>query len=73
MKRPIGRESIVHWIYVTYLIGVGQLELPAVARPAYAGLAAAVGQELQEELPELNGATACVENGCLLPSPLQPS
>ena len=48
--------------HVTYLIGVGQLELPAVARPAYARLTAAVGQELQEELPELNGATAWGES-----------
>jgi len=50
---PRGRVATSH------LIGVGELELPAVARPADEGLAGLVRQELQEKLPQLDGAAAC--------------
>lgn len=41
-----------------HLIWVRELELPAVACPADEGLARLVGQQLQEKLPQLDGATA---------------
>lgn len=43
----------------SHLIRVRELEFPAVACPADEGLARLVGQELQEELPQLDWATAC--------------
>ena len=41
-----------------HLVGVGHLELPAVAGPADKMLAALVRQQLQQELPKLDGAAA---------------
>ena len=45
---------------VSHLIRVGELELPAVAGPWDELLAALVGEELQQELPQLDGARALV-------------
>ncbi len=42
-----------------HLVGVGEFELPAVSGPADDVLTARVGQQLQQELPQLNGATSC--------------
>lgn len=46
----------------SHLIWVGELELPAVSRPADEGLAGLVGQELQEKLPQLYGSAACKQS-----------
>ena len=43
---------------VSHLIRVGELELPAVAGPRYELLARLVGQQLQQELPQLDRARA---------------
>ena len=43
-----------------HLVRVGQLELPAVAGPGDEVLAGFVGEELQQELPQLDGARALV-------------
>ena len=40
----------------THLIGIDHLELPAVAGPGDEGLTRLVAEQLQEELPELDGA-----------------
>ena len=45
---------------VSHLIRVGELELPAVAGPGDELLAALVGEKLQQELPQLDGARALV-------------
>ena len=45
---------------VSHLVRVGELELPAVAGPGDELLAALVGEELQQELPQLDGARALV-------------
>ena len=45
-RLPIGSD---------YLIGVGELELPGVPRPGDEGGAGLVGEELQQELPQLDG------------------
>ena len=42
-----------------HLVGVGELELPAVARPADEVLAGFVGEKFQEELPQLDRSTPC--------------
>jgi hypothetical protein len=42
-----------------HLVRVGQLELPTVAGPGDERLAGFVRQELQQELPQLDGARAC--------------
>ena len=47
----------------SHLIRVGELELPAVARPTDEGLAGLVRQELQEKLPQLDGTAACGAQG----------
>lgn len=41
--------------YCTHLIRIGELELPAVARPRDEPLAALVSQQLKQELPQLDG------------------
>ena len=41
-----------------HLVRVGQLELPAVAGPGDEVLAGLVGEELQQELPQLDGPRA---------------
>ena len=41
-----------------HLVRVGQFELPAVAGPGDEVLAGLVGEELQQELPQLDGARA---------------
>lgn len=50
-------------VATSHLIWVGKLELPAVACPADEGLARLVGQQLQEKLPQLDGAAACGTDG----------
>lgn len=42
----------------THLIGIGQLELPAIACPRDEALTRLVQQQLQQELPELYGSRA---------------
>ena len=42
-----------------HLVGVGQLELPPVARPRDEVLARLVGQLLEQELPQLDRTAAC--------------
>ena len=55
-----------------HLVRVAQLELPAVAGPRYELLARLVGQQLQQELPQLDRAraletaTTLVFIGCVL-------
>lgn len=41
-----------------YLVWVGKLELPAIARPADEGLTGLVSEQFQQELPQLDGSTA---------------
>jgi hypothetical protein len=41
------------------LVGVGQLVLPSVARPADEVLTRLVGEQLQQELPQLDGTAPC--------------
>lgn len=43
----------------SHLIGVGEFELPAVSGPADEGLAGFVREELQQELPQLDGSATC--------------
>lgn len=43
----------------SYLIRVGELELPAISRPGDEALTGLVCQQLQQELPQLDGARAC--------------
>lgn len=50
-------------VTTSHLIWVRKLELPAVACPADEGLARLVGQQLQEKLPQLDGAAACRTDG----------
>lgn len=40
---------------LSHLFGVAQLELAVIARPADAAAARPVVEQLQEELPQLNG------------------
>ena len=42
-----------------HLLGVNQLELPLAAGPGYAILAVTIRQQLEEKLPQLDGAGAC--------------
>lgn len=42
----------------SHLVWVGKFEFPAVARPADEGLAGLVGEQFQQELPQLDGSTA---------------
>ena len=55
-----------------HLIRISELELPAVAGPRYELLARLVGQQLQQELPQLDRAraletaTTLVFIGCVL-------
>lgn len=42
-----------------HLVRVGEFELPAVASPRYETLARFVCQQLQQELPQLDGARTC--------------
>lgn len=44
-----------------YLIRVSQLELPPISCPVYTWLAAAVCEELQQKLPQLNGTTSYID------------
>lgn len=53
------RVAVSGGVATPHLIWVGQLEFPAVACPADEGLARLVGQQLQEKLPQLDGAAAC--------------
>ena len=50
-------------VVTSHLIRVGELELPAVARPTDEGLAGLVRQELQKKLPQLDGTAACGAQG----------
>lgn len=50
---------VTNRVTASHLIWVRELKLPAVACPADEGLAGLVGQQLQEKLPQLDGATAC--------------
>lgn len=50
-------------VVTSHLIGVRELEFPAVACPADEGLARLVGQKLQEELPQLDWTTPCTTVG----------
>lgn len=64
-------------VTTSHLIWVGELELPAVACPADEGLARLVGQQLQEKLPQLDGAAACGTDGreegvCFRREPITP-
>lgn len=43
----------------SYFVRVGELELPAVACPRDEPLAGLVGEQFEEELPQLDGAAAC--------------
>lgn len=45
------------------LVRVGELELPAVPCPRDEPLAGLVGQQLEEELPQLDGTAACNSRG----------
>lgn len=57
------RATVTGRVATSHLIRVRELEFPAVACPADEGLARLVGQELQEELPQLDWATACRTEG----------
>lgn len=46
-----------------YLIWIGKLELPAITRPADEGLTGLVSEQLQQELPQLDGSTAWKDKG----------
>lgn len=41
-----------------HLVGVSQFEFPFVARPGYERLTSTIGQQFQQELPQLYGSTA---------------
>lgn len=57
------RVTVTGGVMTSHLIGVRELEFPAVACPADEGLARLIGQELQEELPQLDRTTACTTVG----------
>lgn len=60
------RATMTGRVITSHLIRVRELEFPAVACPADEGLAGLVGQELQEELPQLDRAAACRTEGANL-------
>ena len=71
VSEPPGQLLVVHLGLVLpdapppgHLVRVGHLELPAVASPADERLTGLVRQELQQELPQLDGPRAG-EAGCL--------
>ena len=53
--RPLSYPVTQPSINQTHLIGVGHLELPAVPRPGDKVLTGLVGEQLQDELPQLDG------------------
>lgn len=52
----VNLNRLIDTIIITYLIWIGQLKFPTVARPRYETLAGFVHQQLQQKLPQLNWA-----------------
>lgn len=52
--KEMGTPGLLAWLK-PHLLGVAELELAAVPRPADAAAACPILEQLQEKLPELNG------------------
>lgn len=57
------RVTVTCGVKTSHLIWVREFEFPAIPCPADEGLAWLVSQQLQKELPQLDGATACKTDG----------